>query len=115
MRQELYDFIVALVYGKSEISVEIMHRCHNEHEALGLALSNSEIQKIKNFRVVKLGESQKTEDEILNDIVFPHLQRGEKIHAIRAVREHTQWELREAKDWVDNYCFNNPEIFNQKI
>lgn len=30
------------------------------------------------------------------------IEQGQKISAIRTVREGTDWGLREAKDWVDN-------------
>ena len=115
MKPKFYDYVVVLVYGKSEICVEIIHKCINEHEALGRVMSDfSEPQKIKKFKVVFLGESQNTEYDILTDIVTPYLHNGEKIYAIKAIRSHMNWDLKEAKDWVDNYCSNNPEIFKPK-
>lgn len=109
------DFIVILVYGKNQLFTELVRRAMNKDEALGRAMNMFRMMKaVKNFKVIDLGVSAPTEEDEFRDIVTPHLAAGEKISAIKAVREKYYLGLKEAKEKVDKFVYNNPDIYKQK-
>ncbi len=46
-------------------------------------------------------ESVESVPDAVRDMALTLIRDGRKIEAIKVVREHTNWGLKEAKDWVD--------------
>jgi len=75
-----------------------------KHEALGEVFMSMTKNIVGDF-VVKAWDIADDEDTLIA-VIKPELQAGRFIAAIKALRSHTGWGLKESKNFCERYRYN---------
>lgn len=102
------NFVLKISAVDRDILVRAMEAMRDEYERIAETMQSSYLANgfrtdgVSFYRLIFALRSLASREE-LDARVAENLRAGNKINAIKAVREVTSWGLKEAKDYVDGF------------